>query len=63
VDKALASDQVAARDMVIEMQTDTGPVKLLGNPLKFSQTPVSYRRAPPVMGQDSEAVLKQFSKK
>ena len=54
VAQALASDQAAARGMVIEMEGEEGPVRLLGNPLKFSRTPVTYRRAPPRMGQDTE---------
>jgi formyl-CoA transferase len=32
-------------------------VRLIANPLKFSRTPVSYRRAPPATGADTEAVL------
>ena len=63
VTKALASDQAAARDMVIEMQTSAGPVQLLGNPLKMSATPVTYRTAPPRMGQDTDAVLGEMFKK
>ena len=57
---ALRSDQAAAREMTISMpapQTGKGEVELLGNPLKFSRTPVSYRRAPPSLGADTKAVL------
>lgn len=61
VAQALGSEQAAARDMVIEMETEAGPVKLLGNPLKFSETPVRYRRPPPHMGADTETVLKDLS--
>lgn len=60
VAEALASDQAAARGAVIEAPHDDvegGAVRLLGNPLKFSRTPVSVRRAPPRMGQDGDAVL------
>ena len=61
LDRVFDSDQVAARGMRVEMDTPaakSGRVSLLGNPLKFSKTPVSYRRAPPVMGADTESVLK-----
>ena len=36
-----------------------GQVDLIGNPIKFSATPVEYREAPPRMGQDSDAVLRE----
>ena len=57
LDRVFASDQVEAREMAIEMQSGVGPVKLLGNPLNFSRTPVTYRMAPPQCGQDSTEIL------
>jgi len=57
LDRVLESDQVAARDMVIEMETAAGTARLLGNPLKLSRTPVSYRRAPPRFGADTDEIL------
>ncbi|MEM8591273.1 MAG: CoA transferase [Pseudomonadota bacterium] len=59
VGEALRSDQAAARGAVISMshgETVANEVNLLGNPLKFSKTPVSYRRAPPRFGQDTESL-------
>ena len=35
-------------------------VDLLGNPLKLSKTPVTYRKAPPVMGADTDEVLEEL---
>ncbi len=61
LDLALGSDQAKARDMVIEMpQHDAGSVRLLGNPLKFSATPVTYRTAPPTFGAHTAEVLAQL---
>jgi crotonobetainyl-CoA:carnitine CoA-transferase CaiB-like acyl-CoA transferase len=57
LDQVFASEQVADRQMQIEMQADPGPVKLIGNPLKLSATPVQYRHAPPRFGADTETVL------
>lgn len=57
IDQVFASDQVAARQMQIDMESQAGPVHLIGNPLKLSRTPVTYRRAPPRCGQDTETVL------
>ncbi|WP_170410482.1 CaiB/BaiF CoA transferase family protein [Ruegeria arenilitoris] len=57
LDQVFASDQVAARQMQIAMQAAPGPVQLIGNPLKLSRTPVTYRAAPPEFGADTQAVL------
>ncbi|NRB33434.1 MAG: CoA transferase [Rhodobacteraceae bacterium] len=54
LDQVFASDQVAAREMQIDMTSDAGPVHLIGNPLKFSATPVTYRLAPPRFGADTD---------
>ncbi|GAA6209809.1 CaiB/BaiF CoA-transferase family protein [Cognatishimia sp. WU-CL00825] len=56
---ALASDQAQARDATVRVPhngTTTKSVQLLGNPLKFSKTPVTYRRPPPRFGQDLDAL-------
>ncbi|MEX0303246.1 MAG: CaiB/BaiF CoA transferase family protein, partial [Leisingera sp.] len=52
-----ATGQVEAREMSIPMETAAGPVKLLGNPLNFSRTPVTYRHAPPRCGEGTEEIL------
>lgn len=57
LDQVFASDQVAARQMQIAMQAAPGEVQLIGNPLKLSRTPVTYRHAPPTFGADTDAVL------
>ncbi|MCE8508549.1 CoA transferase [Ruegeria pomeroyi] len=57
IDQVFASDQVVARQMQIDMEAEPGPVHLIGNPLKLSRTPVTYRRAPPRCGQDTDSVL------
>ena len=58
--EVFTSDQVAARQMRVTMAhpaAASGEVDLIGNPLKLSKTPVTYRRAPPVCGADTEAVI------
>jgi len=63
VPEALASDQAQAREAVIRMAhpgLGGAEVAVLANPLKLSATPVRYRRAPPRLGQDTEAVLGQL---
>jgi crotonobetainyl-CoA:carnitine CoA-transferase CaiB-like acyl-CoA transferase len=64
LDKVFASEQVQFRDMKIQMPldcTENGSVSLIGNPLKFSKTPVAYRRAPPRFGQHTKAILERLS--
>jgi formyl-CoA transferase len=57
LDQTFATEQVIARDMVVAIpRPDTAPVRLLGNPLKFSATPVTYRRAPPHVGENEAEV-------
>ena len=63
LDDVFASDQVEARQMKISMphpQAASGKVDLIGNPVKFSKTPVTYRRSPPLCGADTEAVLSEL---
>ncbi len=57
MDQVFDTEQVAARQMQIAMQAAPAEVKLIGNPLKFSRTPVTYRAAPPVFGADTQDVL------
>lgn len=62
LDRVFQSDQVVARDMKIELQNDRADAKvpMIGNPLNFSETPISYRRAPPVFGEHTNEVLKDL---
>jgi formyl-CoA transferase len=62
IEQALESEQARARGMTVTLpapQTARGEVRLIGNPLKFSRTPVSYRSAPPSTGADTKMVLKR----
>lgn len=62
VDQVFADPQVVARGMVTTLpHTQTSkPVPLISNPLRFSETPVSYRHAPPTLGQHTHEVLKSW---
>jgi crotonobetainyl-CoA:carnitine CoA-transferase CaiB-like acyl-CoA transferase len=65
LDEVFASDQVLSRGMKIEMpypSAKSGSVSLIGNPIKFSLTPVTYRRAPPSCGADTQNVLDELAK-
>jgi crotonobetainyl-CoA:carnitine CoA-transferase CaiB-like acyl-CoA transferase len=60
LDEALESEQVAAREMVVELEQPGAdrPVKLLGSPIKLSRTPADPTRAPgPPLGEGTDEVL------
>ena len=47
--------------MTVEMPHPlAGTVRLVASPIKLSATPVRYRRAPPLLGADTDAVLAEF---
>jgi crotonobetainyl-CoA:carnitine CoA-transferase CaiB-like acyl-CoA transferase len=59
LDEVFAEPQVKSRAMVMEVPHPASPhpVKLIASPLRFSDTPVSYRHAPPLLGEDTEEIL------
>jgi formyl-CoA transferase/CoA:oxalate CoA-transferase len=58
VPAALAQPQIAAREMVVELEHPVaGMLKMLGTPLKLSAQPASIRRPPPVLGQHTDEIL------
>ncbi|OFV48965.1 Formyl-coenzyme A transferase [Oligella urethralis] len=58
IDEALQLPQAVAREMTVSFENS--PVRVLGNPIKLSDTPVQYQSPPPRLGQHTEAVLKTF---
>lgn len=53
---------VKAREMVVNVPhplTGEGGAALIASPMKFSDTPVTYRHAPPLLGQHTEEVLRE----
>ncbi|HUK32666.1 MAG TPA: CoA transferase [Vicinamibacterales bacterium] len=50
--------QIAARNMVVPMHHGVaGDIRVLGSPLKLSDTPASQRTPPPTLGQHTDSVL------
>jgi len=61
LEQVFSMPQVEAREMLIHMQhSEIGDVKLVGSPLKFSETPIDYKLPPPRLGEHTEAVLKEL---
>ena len=58
VEQVLEAPEVAARDMVVEVDHPTiGPERILGSSLKLSETPVRIHTAPPTLGQHTAEIL------
>lgn len=49
--------QTLARNMIVD---DPGGLPVVGNPVKMSATPWSFRKRAPQLGEDGEAVLRSF---
>ena len=53
--------QVRARGVRIELEHPVaGKLPLVASPMRFSATPLEYRRAPPLLGQHTEEVLREL---
>ena len=58
VKEVVESPQVRARGMIVELEHgEAGRIKMAGPPIKASLTPPSVQSAPPLLGQDTDAVL------
>jgi crotonobetainyl-CoA:carnitine CoA-transferase CaiB-like acyl-CoA transferase len=57
-DETLADEHVLAREMVLEAEHPViGPIRTLGFPIKYSETPLSIREVAPTVGQHTADVL------
>jgi formyl-CoA transferase/CoA:oxalate CoA-transferase len=58
ISEVLADPQIAARNMIAEVQHATvGAARVINSPVKLSDTPASVRIAPPTLGQHTTAIL------
>ena len=61
VPDALSDPQIAARNMIEAVEhAAAGTLKVLGVPIKLSETPGSVRTAPPTLGQHTAQVLAEI---
>jgi formyl-CoA transferase len=61
VDRALAEPQAAAREMIWTVAHPTaGPLKFVGSPMKLAGQPPFPRQPPPLLGEHTEEVLKDW---
>ena len=58
VEDAVNDAQTLARNMIVQLEHPAlGVARSIGNPIKFSETPVSYRLAPPLLGEHTKEIL------
>jgi crotonobetainyl-CoA:carnitine CoA-transferase CaiB-like acyl-CoA transferase len=61
LDEVFADEQVRSRGMRIELPHPVaGHVALVANPIRLSESPVNYRSAPPLLGQHTDEVLRDW---
>lgn len=59
--KVFADPQVVARGLTIELPHALGgKVPQVASPIRLSETPVEYRRAPPMLGEHTAVVLEEL---
>ncbi|MHA1153107.1 MAG: CaiB/BaiF CoA transferase family protein [Alphaproteobacteria bacterium] len=63
LDQVFADPQVRHREMRVTLPypgAEGGEIDLIGNPIKYSKTPVAYDRPPPRLGEHTEEVLEEL---
>jgi crotonobetainyl-CoA:carnitine CoA-transferase CaiB-like acyl-CoA transferase len=62
IGQVFADPQIRHREMEITMAHPLSgdDVSLIGNPLRMSETPVTYRRPPPTLGQHADEILEEL---
>lgn len=59
VEEAVNDAQTLARNMIVQIEHPALAVaRSIGNPIKFSETPVSYRLPPPMLGEHTNEILR-----
>jgi crotonobetainyl-CoA:carnitine CoA-transferase CaiB-like acyl-CoA transferase len=60
IEQALEHPQTQHREMVVEREHPTaGTIRLLGLPVKFSETPGDIHRVPPLLGEHTRELLSE----
>lgn len=61
--EALNDEQTLARGMIVEIEHPLlGVAKSVGNPIHFSETPITYRKHPPLLGEQTNEILSELGK-
>ena len=61
VSEALNDAQTQARGLIVQLEHPSlGEVRSIANPIRFSNTPVSYRLPPPLLGEHTGEILRSL---
>jgi formyl-CoA transferase/CoA:oxalate CoA-transferase len=61
ISEVLADPQLAARGMIAAVDhPGVGSIRVIGSPVKLSETPSSVRTAPPMLGQHADTILTEL---
>jgi crotonobetainyl-CoA:carnitine CoA-transferase CaiB-like acyl-CoA transferase len=61
VSEAVSDAQTRARGLIVQIEHPAmGTVKSIANPIRFSNTPVSYRLPPPLLGEHTGEILQSL---
>jgi crotonobetainyl-CoA:carnitine CoA-transferase CaiB-like acyl-CoA transferase len=61
VPEALSDAQTLARGLIVQIEHPAlGEARSIANPIKFSDTPVSYRLPPPLLGEHTKEILQSL---
>ncbi len=61
VAEAIEDQQTHGRGLIVELEHPTiGTAKSIANPIRFSNTPVSYRLPPPMLGEHTSEILESL---
>ena len=59
--EALEDKQTRGRGLIVQLEHPTiGTAKSIANPIRFSNTPVSYRLPPPMLGEHTNEILQSL---
>jgi len=60
LEAALSDPQVRHNGMIIEIEHPDGPVRVIGSPVKLTETPAAMRRPPPRLGEHGDEILAEL---
>ena len=62
IEQVLSDPQLAARQMLTDIATAAGPVKVPGNPIKLSGVPALASAPPPALGQHTDEISRSTAR-
>ena len=61
IDQVMNDPQIASRNMRVKIEhPDNDDLEFVGNPIKFSRTPIEYKSPPPKLGEHTASILESL---